>query len=138
LPSQLRFANEFQDLVTRMREHGAISDPLVRQALAQAWETLQVHYYLIDDALRTIMRGDEIGEASSLAKLSWASWHRRFGELAVSLVGPEAMVVGDGYTLDAEQETFLQSRAETIYGGANEIQKNILAERVLGLPRDPR
>ena len=113
------------------------SDPIVRQRLSGAWVTLQVHGYLTTRALRALMRGDNLGEQTSLSKLSWATWHRDFGELAVDLLGPEATIVGDGYTLNRQQKTFLQSRAETIYGGANEIQRNIVGERLLGLPREP-
>ena len=76
---------------------------------------------------------------ASIIKLYWATWHRRLGELAIDVLGP-AGLVADGlpYELDEFQRTFLFSRSETIYGGSNEIQKNIIGERVLGLPPEPR
>ena len=89
------------------------------------------------------------GPEQSIGKLYWASWHRRLGELAMRVRGAASMVadphdgahVGQGgldYPLDRWQRTFLYSRAHTIYGGSNEIQRNIIGERVLGLPREPR
>ncbi|MGH9187855.1 MAG: acyl-CoA dehydrogenase family protein, partial [Acidimicrobiales bacterium] len=67
----------------------------------------------------------------------WATLHRDMGELAVDVLGPEATVrPEDGYT--PLQRLFLFSRADTIYAGTNEIQRNIIGERALGLPREPR
>ena len=55
----------------------------------------------------------------------------------IDLLGADELVVGEGYELDPFQRIFIDSRAETIYGGANEIQRNIVGERVLGLPKEP-
>ena len=71
------------------------------------------------------------------SKLYWANWHRDAGELMIEILGADGLVVGEGYELHAMQHIFLNSRAETIYGGANEIQRNIVGERVLGLPKEP-
>jgi alkylation response protein AidB-like acyl-CoA dehydrogenase len=70
-----------------------------------------------------------------VVKLLWASWHQRLGELAVDVLGPAATVCGPDYELSDAQRLFLFTRADTIYGGSNEIQRNIIAERGLGLPR---
>ena len=76
---------------------------------------------------------------ASIIKLYWATWHRRLGELALDVRGPAGLVAdGFPYELDEFQRTFLFSRSETIYGGSNEIQKNIIGERVLGLPPEPK
>ncbi|GAA3058294.1 hypothetical protein GCM10020000_46290 [Streptomyces olivoverticillatus] len=82
--------------------------------------------------------------APSVAKLLWGGWHRRLGELAMQVQGAAA-TVGPGdwhadrpYELDALQRLFLFTRADTIYGGSDEIQRNIIAERALGLPKEPR
>ena len=77
-----------------------------------------------------------LGPESSIMKLYWASWHRRLGELGMDILGAEGMCL-DGPHGDLVK-TFLLSRAETIYGGANQIQRNTIGERVLGLPREPR
>ena len=89
------------------------------------------------------------GPEKSISKLYWASWHRRLGELGMRVRGTSAMVgvdptpplddlLGCDYQLDGLQRTFLYSRAHTIYGGSNEVQRNVLGEQVLGLPREPR
>jgi alkylation response protein AidB-like acyl-CoA dehydrogenase len=89
------------------------------------------------------------GPEMSIGKLYWASWHRRLGELGMRVRGTSAMVgidataplgdpLGIGYRLDPLQRTFLYSRAHTIYGGSNQVQRNVIGERVLGLPREPR
>ena len=67
----------------------------------------------------------------------WANWHRDLGELAFDIEGKAGMVLADG-EFDEWQRLFLFSRADTIYGGSNEVQRNIIAERVLGLPREAR
>ena len=72
-------------------------------------------------------------------KLFWGTWHRDLGNLAMDILGAEGMIAEAlPYELTREQKLFLFSRADTIYGGSNEIQRNVLGERVLGLPREPR
>ena len=82
---------------------------------------------------------------ASIAKLFWGSWHRRLGELAMGVLGPAATVLdgeplpeNGGYGLGDFQRSFLFARSETIYGGSNQIQRNIIGERVLGLPPEPK
>ena len=72
---------------------------------------------------------------ANIAKLLWAPWHQRLGELAVDVAGASAMLTGPDYDLSPAQRLFLHTRADTIYGGSSEIQRNIIAERRLGLPR---
>jgi alkylation response protein AidB-like acyl-CoA dehydrogenase len=88
-----------------------------------------------DRLLSAVLRGEHPGPESSVGKLYWANWHRDFGELMVEVLGAHALAPGSGAELHPMVRSFLNSRAETIYGGANEIQRNILGERVLGLPR---
>ncbi|WP_432252921.1 acyl-CoA dehydrogenase family protein [Streptomyces sp. HNM1019] len=82
--------------------------------------------------------------APSVAKLLWGGWHQRLGELAVQVrgaaaaLGPARWTAGRPYELDAFQRLFLFSRADTIYGGSDEIQRTIIAERVLHLPKESR
>jgi hypothetical protein len=75
-----------------------------------------------------------------IGKLFWASLHRRMGELAVDVAGARSLITeqAPGYEPNADQRLFLYTRADTIYGGSNEIQRNIIGERALGLPREPR
>lgn len=114
-------------------------DPVLRERLVRQWCELRVMRW---NALRTLGSGEP--GAASVAKLLWGRWHQRLGELAVEVrgaaatVGPEPWRDGDAYQLDDAQRLFLFSRADTIYGGSDEIQRNIIAERVLGLPREAR
>jgi alkylation response protein AidB-like acyl-CoA dehydrogenase len=109
-------------------------EPVMRQRLADAWVGLELMRLT---ALRTI--SGEPGPETSINKLYWATFHRRLGELAMDVLGADATVVADGgYELSELQGLFLFSRADTIYGGSNQIQRNVLGEQVLGLPREPR
>jgi len=135
LASQFGFDGEMDDLRAELRRRGRTADPLVRQRVAQAWIGLQINRYNNYRALTALIRRGELGPESSISKLFWANWHRDFGAMMVDVLGADELVVGDGYELDPFQHVFVNSRAETIYGGANEIQRNIVGERVLGLPR---
>ena len=75
-----------------------------------------------------------------MLKVLWSRWHQALGELAMDVRGAGSMVAdaGDAADLDAWQRLFLFGRAETIYGGSDEIQRNIIAARALGLPRPVR
>ena len=75
-----------------------------------------------------------------MLKLLWSRWHQALGELAMDVRGAGSMVADAGRRrdLDAWQRLFLFGRAETIYGGSDEIQRNIIATRALGLPRPVR
>jgi alkylation response protein AidB-like acyl-CoA dehydrogenase len=137
LPFQAMFDREMRDLLALVRARGLDRDPVVRQRVAAAWAGLRIMHLNNDRLLTSTLQGGHPGPESSIGKLFWSQWHRDFGELMVDLMGPEGLVVGDGYDLGAMQRSFLNSRAETIYGGANEIQRNIVGERVLGLPKEP-
>jgi len=130
---QVGFERELAGIVATAKANGRYDDPVLRDRLAQAsvgLEVLRVH------ALRTLS-ADQPG-APSVSKLLWARWHRELGELAMDVRGPSALTVAAPYDLDAQQTLFLFSRADTIYGGSDEIQRTIIAERVLGLPKEPR
>jgi alkylation response protein AidB-like acyl-CoA dehydrogenase len=138
LPYQAAFEQQLHDLVGELRERGRTDDPVVRQRLAQAWIGLQLNRHNNARMLTRLVRDGTLGPEASLSKLFWSHWHRDLGALMMDLRGADATVVGDGWSLDPFQTVFLNSRAETIYGGANEIQRNIVAERLLGLPKEPR
>jgi len=138
LPFQAGFEREMARLLELVRCDGRDRDPVVRQKLARAWAGLRIMRMNNDRLLTTVLQGGHPGAESSIGKLYWANWHRDFGELMVDLLGARAMAPGDGPGGEAGAamvHSFLNARAETIYGGANEIQRNIVAERVLGLPR---
>ena len=134
LGQQIGFERELRQVVATARETGAIDDPAFRDRLATAWAELRILRY---NALRTLA-GDPTAAAgaASVSKLLWGPWHRRLGELAVDARGVAATVTaGAPYELTDDQALFLYTRADTIYAGSNEIQRNIIAERMLGLPR---
>ncbi len=137
LPFQAAFEREMRQLTVYATERGLARDPLVRQKLARAWGGLRIMQLNNDRMIQTVLQGGHPGPESSINKLYWANWHRDAGELMVDMMGADGLVVGDAYELHRFQHTFLNSRAETIYGGANEIQRNIVGERVLGLPKEP-
>ena len=134
LGDQVGFRRELDALIDLARANGSYDDPVVRDRLARADIELEV---IRLNALRTLAE-DQAPQQASIAKLLWATWHRTLGELAMLVRGTEALTTGPGYDLDEWQRLFLFSRADTIYGGSDEIQRNILAERVLGLPREAR
>ena len=137
LPAQLGFPYELEELVDVVRGRGCARDPIVRQELVKAWIGLRVDQLATARTLAAVRRGHDPGAHASLSKLRWANWHRDFGALAMNLVGADAMVAGDADSRSNLQRVFLESRAETIYGGANEIQRNVVGERLLDLPREP-
>ncbi len=139
LVQQIGFARELAETIALAADTGAADDPVLRDRLVCQWAQLRVMRW---NALRTLGTTDPA--APSLSKLLWAGWHRRLGELALAVsgaaatTGPSPWSAETPYRLDDLQHRFLFSRADTIYGGSDEIQRNIIAERVLGLPRDPR
>jgi alkylation response protein AidB-like acyl-CoA dehydrogenase len=136
LPFQALFEREMRALLELVRRRGLEGDLRLRQRLARAWSGLRILQLTNDRLLGTVLRGGHPGPESSIGKLYWANWHRDFGELMIDVLGADALVAHESRTGDAMQHSFLNSRAETIYGGANEIQRNILGERVLGLPKE--
>jgi alkylation response protein AidB-like acyl-CoA dehydrogenase len=136
LAQQLRFAEELHGVFDEARRRGRSEDPLIRQRLADAWIGLEIMRYTGLRTVTRLLQGGQPGPESSIGKLHWSKWHQRLGELVMDLLGPEGLVLADG-TLSDSQYSFLFSRAHTIYAGSSEIQRNIVGERVLGLPRDP-
>ncbi|SFB45950.1 hypothetical protein SAMN05216266_112125 [Amycolatopsis marina] len=134
LGQQVGFRRELRALTDLANDTGAAADPVIAERLAEAWMGLEV---LRAHALRTL--GDPSVGTAPVSKLLWANWHRSLGELAMLVRGAPALVTGGGPDdLDEWQRLYLFTRADTIYGGSNEIQRNIIAERVLGLPREVR
>jgi alkylation response protein AidB-like acyl-CoA dehydrogenase len=139
LGQQMSFQNELDQIIAISKENGTSKDPLIRQRIAHAWSGLRIQRY---HALRTLSGADEGEEpppAASIAKLFWASWHRDLGKLAMDVMGAGAEVASAApYDLKGLQRMFLFTRSDTIYAGSNQIQRNIISERALGLPREPR
>ena len=162
LGQQIGFERELGRLVEAARRTGAAADPVLRDKLARAWIGLAA---MRAHALHTLAAGSEparsepagsepagtaaasteaasteaASTAPSVLKVLWSRWHQELGELAMEVLGAPSMVArGEPYDLDDWQRLFLFSRADTIYGGSDEIQRNIIAGRALGLPRQDR
>jgi len=137
LGQQLAFANELAAIIETAKHNGRARDPLIRQRLADAWIGLQLQRA---NALRTLSGGgSQLSREAMITKLFWATWHRSLGKLAMDVLGPEAEIAAAApYELTPLQRLFLFSRSDTIYAGSNQIQRNLIAERALGLPRDRR
>src|SRR5580698_3137828 len=136
----LGYEREYWELVETARKYNKNTEPLVRQQLAWAYTQVQLMKF---SGLRTMARlaaGLQPGPEASVAKLFWSEYHKKLGEIAVGIVGTDALVrpEGDGYATTQWENVFLSSRPGTIYSGTSEIQRNIIGERVLGLPKEPR
>jgi alkylation response protein AidB-like acyl-CoA dehydrogenase len=132
LGQQIRYAREHSNLVELAKRTGAADDPLIRERLTRSWTGLQA---MRSYALAT-MDVEQPGQ-DSVSKLLWANWHRELGEIAMDVQGMAGLTLPGG-EFDEWQRLYLFSRSDTIYGGSNEIQRNIIAERVLGLPREAK
>jgi alkylation response protein AidB-like acyl-CoA dehydrogenase len=138
LGQQMGFRNELEAIIAAARANGQLADPLLRQRLAQAHIGLKLMRYSALRMLSSAQAGRLSNEAYTY-KIFWASWRRQLGELALDVLGPAGEIApGSEYEFELPARVFLAARADTIYGGTNQIQRNIIAERALGLPKEPR
>jgi alkylation response protein AidB-like acyl-CoA dehydrogenase len=137
LGQQMSFAQELGLIVAIGRENGATRSAVIRQRLARAWVGLRAMRYLamrvLSDNADAQTRRETLGY-----KYHWSNWHRDLGKLAMDVLGFDGNIVSDDPRRKRLQQLFLFARADTIYGGTNEIQLNIIAEQGLGMPREPR
>ncbi|MEW6471886.1 MAG: acyl-CoA dehydrogenase family protein [Actinomycetota bacterium] len=142
MAQQLAFERELGNICDIARKNGAAEDAIIRQRLAQAWVGVKIMGYNGMRMLTALSKTGTVGPEASIGKLYWSTWHRNLGELAMDILGPAGQIVpkagGGEYALDDVQRSYMFSRSETIYAGSSEIQRNIIGERVLGLPREPR
>jgi alkylation response protein AidB-like acyl-CoA dehydrogenase len=150
-----RFLKEFNEILELARQRGRNQDPLVRQRLARSWSKIKIMqingYRTLTDALR----GTHTTAAlSACNKMFWSETHQETLLLAMDILGtqgqtllgqegqetqlPGARRAAATYPVNNLQSLFFFSRSETIWGGTAEIQRNIVGERVLGLPKEPR
>jgi alkylation response protein AidB-like acyl-CoA dehydrogenase len=127
-----------EDLVALVRARGRAGNPVVRQGLARSWIEVEIMGLMNHRTLTRLERGEEPGAETSLVKLFWAGLTQRLHQLALEVEGPHAaLVAGSRHALDDGrwQQAFLWSRVGAIAGGTSEVQANIIAQRLLGLPR---
>jgi alkylation response protein AidB-like acyl-CoA dehydrogenase len=137
LAQQMHFRNELDAVLQIAKSTGKARDPLIRQRIADAYIGLQIMRYSALRMLSNIEFGGLSPEAYTY-KLYWSQWHRSLGELAMDVIGPSAEIGSDDGRFPPLTSMYLKSRADTIYAGSSQIQRNIIAERGLGLPREPR
>ncbi len=146
LGQQMAFDRELQDIVAAARRTGAIERTSVRQRLVSLWSRVRIMRW---NAVRALRVDEDVAlpREAMINKLYWATLHQDMGELAMDVLGAEALATryseadeGDAGDdeMSALHKLFFFSRSDTIYGGSNEIQRNLIGERALGLPREPR
>ena len=147
----VRFRAELDRLMALARERGMAEDPLVRQRLAWCYAKVEIMRFLGMRTLTKFLQGHHPGADGSIFKLYWSEYHRVVTELAVDILGADAMAPSGRHPSSAFMTddmgapndpaswvgTFLVARAGTIYAGTSQVQRNILGEMVLGLPKEP-
>ncbi|HZB41263.1 MAG TPA: acyl-CoA dehydrogenase family protein [Ilumatobacter sp.] len=147
----IRFQAELDRLFTLARERGVAGDPLIRQRLAWCYSQVQVMRYSGMRVLTRFIAGHHPGPEAAISKLFWSEYHKVVTELALALFGAEAMTpsgrrpssafqtddAGASNSTNSWVNTFLNARAGTIYAGSSQVQRNIIGEMVLGLPKEP-
>ncbi len=146
------FRTELDRLLALARARGVDADPRIRQRLAAAHTQVEIMKWNGWRTLTAVLSGSHPGPEAGMFKLQWSEYHRRVTELAVDILGADALAPTGRAPANSFQTddpgapndsaswvgTFLVARAGTIYAGSSEIQRNILGEMVLGLPKEPR
>ncbi len=148
----IRFQAEVDRLFLLAKERGVANDPRVRQRLANCYSKVQIMRYSGMRVLTQFLAGHQPGPDAAISKLYWSEYHKQVTELALDLIGAEAMTPTGRHPSSAFSTddagapnstaswvgTFLNARAGTIYAGSSQVQRNIVGEMVLGLPKEPR
>jgi alkylation response protein AidB-like acyl-CoA dehydrogenase len=135
LPQYAAFRREVDDIVELAKTTGRAADPNLRQKVAKNIVELECLRYHSLFLLTQVEKGKELGAASSMTKLQWSETHQDIGELFADVAGVAHQVADNGLDIADLQASFLWSRSETIWGGSSQVQRNIVSELVLGLPR---
>jgi len=154
-----RFESELNGIIEIARRNGAADDPRVRQRLAACWSKVQIMRINGLRSLATVLSGTKDPAVAALGatnKIFWSEYHQEVMKLAMDVLGLEGQTllgevgreesipgygrraVNPDYPANALQSSFFFSRSETIWGGTSQIQRNIVGERVLGLPKEPK
>ncbi len=150
--THLKFRAELDQFIALAREQGKADDPKVRQQIARFHSEVEIMRYQGMQALTRFLTGQGPGPESSVGKLRWSHYHREITEAAMDLLGPAAAVgrgletrsglgapdIGTPNTAANWLSSFYIARSGTIYAGTSQVQRNIIGDRILGLPREPR
>ena len=148
----ITFQAEIDRLFLLAKERGVADDPVIRQKLAWAYSQVQIMRYNGMRVLTQFLQGHHPGPDAAIGKLFWSEYHKIVTELAVEIYGADGMTISGGApasafgadsagapnTTGSWVNTFLNARAGTIYAGSSQVQRNIIGEMVLGLPKEPR
>ncbi|CAN5749750.1 acyl-CoA dehydrogenase family protein [soil metagenome] len=148
----IMFRTELDRLLALVTERGRGDDAVIRQRLAWCYSKVEIMRYLGQRALTRYVNGEHPGPDGAISKLYWSEYHRTVTELALDVLGADALVPegrGPANSFQADDPgapnssaswvgTFLNARAGTIYAGTSQVQRNIIGEMVLGLPKEPR
>jgi alkylation response protein AidB-like acyl-CoA dehydrogenase len=138
LAQQMHFRNELDEIIAIAKANGKATDPLIRQKIANAHAGLKIMRY---NGLRMLSDGDTSATLSGAAytyKLYWSRWHAALGELAMEVMGQHGEIGVNDERMNSLTTMYLMSRSDTIYAGTDQIQRNIISERALNMPREPR
>ncbi|MGQ0481538.1 MAG: acyl-CoA dehydrogenase family protein [Pseudonocardia sp.] len=141
LGDHVRFARDVADLVELARRAGVADDPVVRDEIAARWVEVQQFRRHMQRTATRLAAGGTIGPEASMTKLFWSEMEARIFETALKILGPLAELADDAPDSLAGRgfhRRYWHSRASRIFAGTSEVQRNIISERVLGLPREPR
>ncbi len=150
--THLKFRAELDNFIELARQQGKVDDPLVRQRIARFHTVVEIMRYQGMAALTRFLAGQAPGPESSIGKLRWSHYHREITEASLDLLGPQATVargqdsraglgppdIGTPNTAGNWLAGFYIARSGTIYAGTSQVQRNIIGDRILGLPREPR
>ena len=148
----IRYQAELDRLFEMARERGLADDPIIRQRLAWCHSKVQIMKFLGQRTLTQFLAGHHPGPDGAISKLYWSEYHTKVTELAVDILGADAMTLdgrppssafqtddpGAANTSGSWGGTFLNARAGTIYAGSSQIQRNIIGEMILQLPKEPK
>jgi alkylation response protein AidB-like acyl-CoA dehydrogenase len=153
-----RFERELETIIDKAKANGRIDDPVIRQRLMEAWSKVQIMKVNGWRSLSAVLHEKKdfgVAALGATNKMFWSEYHRDVMNLAMDILGPEAQILTgttddvsipgaarergrDDYPVSPLQSQFFFSRSETIWGGTAEVQRNIVGERVLGLPKEPK
>ena len=148
----ISFRGELDKLTVLAKQRGATDDPIIRQRLARAHTKVEIMRYFGYRALTNFLQGKQPGPDASIGKLFWSEYHQELTELSVDILGADAMVPSGQAPQTAFRTdqpgspndtanwvgVFYNARAGTIYAGTSQVQKGIVGEQILGLPKEPR
>ena len=137
----VEFTKQFWAAVKMMQESGKNTDPVIRQELAWAYTHCEIMRFNGLKVLSEVIARKEPGPGASVNKMFWSEYAQKFSERMMNARGAEAMLAahepGSAYAVDRWTSMFFQHRSSTIWGGTAQVQRNIVGERVLGLPKEP-